>query len=117
MKTWLGRGLLCGGREGRTEVELDREGWESDHVTKYLPVHHPLEEAQAELLRFKVSYHANSLTSHFPVLVFTVARVWARGGGEKLKRSSKVTSPIQMFVNCLLGFRDLDCNPMTPPSV
>lgn len=42
-----------GGREGRTEVELDREGcWEGDHVTKYLPVHHPLDEPQAELLRF-----------------------------------------------------------------
>jgi hypothetical protein len=80
-KTWVGkRAFVWGGREGRTEVELDREGWEGDHVTKYLPVHHPLEEPQAELLRFKVSYHVNPLTSHFPVLVFTVARVWARRG-------------------------------------
>jgi hypothetical protein len=98
-------------------VELDREGWEGDHVTKYLPVHHPLEEPQAELLRFKVSYHAKLSYISLPSAGFHSGQGVGKGGGEKLKSSSKVTSPIQMFVNCLLGFRDLDCNPMTPPSV
>jgi hypothetical protein len=32
-------------------------------------------------------------------------------GGE-VKRSSKVTSPIQMLLIALLGFRDLDLHPM-----